>query len=699
MKKACLILVCLLVFAVGWSYGADETKLTVGSRPLTSPVADAGQSGATKDIVWDNGMTDYDGIAASQYDNVIPFDALTADDFEFGEDVEVSDVHWIGGYWNGPPDTGYFDWVVVFYEDSASLGLAPGEIIDSFYFPNADVNETFISGTPGSLNWFSYMVDLPYTLSFNANTRYWISIQGYGLYPPQSGWAYDDSLILLQEAMFYSAYFGYTTWQTSTDVFGAPINMCFQLTGTVAEQGEDWGDAPDVYHTVAASNGALHPIIPGMFLGAAIDAEIDGQPSATALLDDNNGFPDDEDGVVITNLLIQGNTVNVKVTASMPGYLDAWIDWNADGDWTDPGEYIFAAEALSPGVNMLAIAIPASAAPGFTFSRWRYSSMGALPFDGPAPDGEVEDYRLFIQEPIESLKWDQPPDLDNTGMDVNLSQYGVSDIDGLADDFICTQSGPITDIHFWGSFLDDVVPPLPYQVFELTIYSDIPAGVYAPWSMPGDILWRTYRGSGDYTVTQITDNNPEDYYWYIGNYFWIPDNHLNCYQYDFYFPPESAFAQTEGIIYWLGIRDMTWDETYYFGWKTTPIEYRWNDDAVWMCDPPAFWCDIHYPEGHEYTDLSIDLAFALSTQVCDCQPGNVNGDALYNIFDITYTISYLYLGGPPPGPYPLCNCDANCDCTCNIFDITYLIDWLYRTGLPPCTCQQWLSICGPPLRK
>jgi hypothetical protein len=84
---------------------------------------------------------------------------------------------------------------------------------------------------------------------------------------------------------------------------------------------------------------------------------------------------------------------------------------------------------------------------------------------------------------------------------------------------------------------------------------------------------------------------------------------------------------------------------------------------------------------------------------CDCQPGNANGDATINIFDITYIISYLYLGGSAPVPYELCSGDPNKDCTCNIFDITYIISSLYLSGPPPATCEEWLAACGQPLRK
>ena len=61
--------------------------------------------------------------------------------------------------------------------------------------------------------------------------------------------------------------------------------------------------------------------------------------------------------------------------------------------------------------------------------------------------------------------------------------------------------------------------------------------------------------------------------------------------------------------------------------------------------------------------------------------GDATGDGLVNIFDVTFVISYLYLGGPPPDP--LWVADVNYDSTINIFDITGLIGYLYLGGSDP----------------
>jgi len=159
----------------------------------------------------------------------------------------------------------------------------------------------------------------------------------------------------------------------------------------------DFGDAPEAngYPTLSLSDGAWHRILPGIRLGSAIDREPEGQPSATARGDDLNGT-DDEDGVAFTSQLLQGGTATVAVTASTNGFLDAWVDFSANGSWMDMNEQIFSSRALTAGVNLLTFNVPASAVSTNTFARFRFSTAGGLSFEGPATDGEVEDYEVTI---------------------------------------------------------------------------------------------------------------------------------------------------------------------------------------------------------------------------------------------------------------------------------------------------------------
>ncbi len=171
----------------------------------------------------------------------------------------------------------------------------------------------------------------------------------------------------------------------------------------------DFGDAPDnprsmmLYPTLLASNGARHVIVPGVFLGSMVDPEPDGQPGIGANCDDNDCvYPsagDDEDGVLIPSTIMQGGTVSITVNASVAGFLDAWIDYNVDGDWSDPGEHVFIVQALTPGPNILNFTVPSSASMGQSYTRFRFRTMQTvINFDGLVLNGEVEDYPVFIEE-------------------------------------------------------------------------------------------------------------------------------------------------------------------------------------------------------------------------------------------------------------------------------------------------------------
>ena len=59
-------------------------------------------------------------------------------------------------------------------------------------------------------------------------------------------------------------------------------------------------------------------------------------------------------------------------------------------------ETIFLGQALSPGVNNLSFPVPAGAVEGGSYARFRCTTFGAVPYIGPAPDGEVEDHLVVI---------------------------------------------------------------------------------------------------------------------------------------------------------------------------------------------------------------------------------------------------------------------------------------------------------------
>jgi hypothetical protein len=75
---------------------------------------------------------------------------------------------------------------------------------------------------------------------------------------------------------------------------------------------------------------------------------------------------------------------------------------------------------------------------------------------------------------------------------------------------------------------------------------------------------------------------------------------------------------------------------------------------------------------------------------------NSGGSVPIDIDDIVYIINYVFGGGPAPMPYAVASGDADCKaCFVDIDDIVYLINYVFAGGPAPCTCEWWVSICGP----
>jgi len=86
--------------------------------------------------------------------------------------------------------------------------------------------------------------------------------------------------------------------------------------------------------------------------------------------------------------------------------------------------------------------------------------------------------------PGDPFKMHYPQLPDPNGWDVCLHQW-------IADDFQCTQTGPVSDIHFWISWRKDNVGELSPAMFDISIRKD--AG-----GIPGEVLW-SYSG-GQVTI-------------------------------------------------------------------------------------------------------------------------------------------------------------------------------------------------------
>ncbi|WP_395378008.1 beta strand repeat-containing protein [Marinicella sp. W31] len=184
-------------------------------------------------------------------------------------------------------------------------------------------------------------------------------------------------------------------------------------------QFRDYGDAPDSYGTLQASNGASHEISLQLYMGNQFDNDIDGfvngvDNSGIAADDDLTGA-DDDDGVTTfpplsatdTNYSIDVNVTNTLANINdQESTLQGWIDFDGNGTFdSDEGSF---QEIVPVGTTtqQLAWTVPADTVPGATFVRIRVGrldlstrgSFSELNATGAGGLGEVEDYQISIGE-------------------------------------------------------------------------------------------------------------------------------------------------------------------------------------------------------------------------------------------------------------------------------------------------------------
>jgi len=189
---------------------------------------------------------------------------------------------------------------------------------------------------------------------------------------------------------------------------------------------------------------------------------------------------------------------------------------------------------------------------------------------------------------------------DPFGWDVDLVT------DTIYDDFQCSKTGPIDDVHFWVSWKGDI--PSDILFIDVSIHGDVPASqsgtgfshpdslmygdpLWAQRFLPGEFAYRPY-GTGDqgwFSPEEPSFNRPD---------------HLNYDQINITQIP-NPFIQQEGTIYWLGIHIGVTDIQTAIGWKTS-LDH-WNDDATFYY---GGWNELIDP----LTQESLDMAFVITPE-------------------------------------------------------------------------------------
>ncbi|MGB9619249.1 MAG: hypothetical protein ACPL7K_02415 [Armatimonadota bacterium] len=114
--------------------------------------------------------------------------------------------------------------------------------------------------------------------------------------------------------------------------------------------------------------------------------------------------------------------------------------------------------------------------------------------------------------PTQPMKWSQPIYQIGTAPDGTPLYWGWDEVSFIgpwgggpqvADDWQCKDRLPVTDFHWWGSYIDwkePYQPPSKVLGFWFGIYTDIPVQPGVDYSRPGQLIWQ-------FQTTQFTETS------------------------------------------------------------------------------------------------------------------------------------------------------------------------------------------------
>jgi hypothetical protein len=207
------------------------------------------------------------------------------------------------------------------------------------------------------------------------------------------------------------------------------------------------------------------------------------------------------------------------------------------------------------------------------------------------------------------MHYPQLPDVNGWDVDATTDQ--------IFDDWRCTQTGPVSDVHFWISWENDNIGMLTSVALE--IWSDVPADAdpLREYSHPGEFLWGTVLDTSQFQVAPWHEIGDQGWYSPTIDVF-NPNDHQEIWQVNIPDVP-NPYEQEKDTIYWLGIHliPANGDPQPMAGWKTSLDHF--NDDAVYY-DPDRInpetgglgdWAELFDPLNNE---VSLDMAFVITPE-------------------------------------------------------------------------------------
>jgi hypothetical protein len=197
---------------------------------------------------------------------------------------------------------------------------------------------------------------------------------------------------------------------------------------------------------------------------------------------------------------------------------------------------------------------------------------------------------LGDQPPDHPIKWSQLPNMlpPATDWSSTIDVFGGTIATTVGDDFQCTQTGYIDDVHWWGSYLGTVQAPCYFDIGLWTY-------VVEDFSQPGVPINTVRVNLGQYQQAYYGSAGEEDVYQYYIN---LADGWEG-----------ERLWQEEGNLYFLTIQAGYLVACPNPNWGWHEAITQWGDDAVQDLDPGV---GIYLWEPIERSEQSLDMAFELS---------------------------------------------------------------------------------------
>jgi len=364
-------------------------------------------------------------------------------------------------------------------------------------------------------------------------------------------------------------------------------------------------------------------------------------------------------GSQFTTITINTNNIGLGTAAPVP--TASSFANNPNFDLSKVASFIINETWHSqPGVFT---APPPGGGGNFYWNAWDAYSVttntGGGPGPGPGPGGSGARPKWYI-------KWSQPPVSIDPNKDPptfigwdEISDYNNPPI--VADDWRCIDDRPITDIHWWGSFLgwnQPHVPPLLPKAFHIGIWTNVPDPDPCDplqFSHPDILIWENYCDNWVWNFAGFDEDprGPNE-----------PNEDDSCFQFTqllsedewFYQEPNDPCDPDSVGVYWLSIAavydpcDYSNPNFYPWGWKTR--EHFFDDDAVriihamnpidgtlwppdlkigsqWVIGDPIFW-----PTEEDSWDVAFELTTNQPAYEDEPIPGDLNADKIVNLRDI-----------------------------------------------------------------